>query len=128
MNGITQAMSPLYWLLAIFSLCQTSHSLTFDYLVAGGGTAGLVIANRLSEDPSITVAVIEPGDDVRGDHAVLDVDLAGITFSPSLDWNYNSTIQPQLRNSVLTQHAGKAIGGTTVINGTCISELGGVIH
>lgn len=36
---------------------------TFDYVVVGGGSAGLVVANRLSADPSITVAVIEAGND-----------------------------------------------------------------
>lgn len=116
-------MKTLSWLSASFALCATCESLAFDFLVAGGGTAGLVIANRLSEDPSVTVAVIEPGDDVRNDPLVLDVDLAGVTFSPSLNWNYNSTVQPQLGGRVLTHSAGKAIGGTTVINGKCSSQL-----
>lgn len=97
--------------------------MSFDYVISGGGTAGLVIANRLSEIPSITVAVIEPGDDVRDDPDVLDVDLAGVTFSPLLDWKFNSTVQPQLGNRVISHHAGKALGGTTVINGICIGEL-----
>ncbi|KAI3317922.1 GMC oxidoreductase [Xylariaceae sp. AK1471] len=110
-------MKTLCLLLATFALCITCQSLAFDYLVAGGGTAGLVIANRLSEDPAITVAVIEPGDDVRDDPTVLDVDLAGISYSPLLDWRYNSTVQPQLGGKVLTHSAGKAIGGSTVING-----------
>ncbi|KAI0546091.1 GMC oxidoreductase [Xylaria curta] len=110
-------MKTLYWLPVTCALHAVGQPLTFDYLVAGGGTAGLVIANRLSEDPGITVAVIEPGDDVRDDPMVLDVDLAGITYSPSLDWNYNSTVQPQLGDRILPYHSGKAIGGTTVING-----------
>lgn len=92
-------------------------SMAFDYIVAGGGTAGLVIANRLSENPNITVAVIEPGRDVRDDADVLNVDLAGITYSPTLDWNFNSIVQPQLGERVISHHAGKALGGTTVING-----------
>lgn len=69
--------------------------MAFDYVVAGGGTAGLVIANRLSENPSITVAVVEPGQDVRDDPGVLDVDLTGVTYSPTLDWNFKSTVQSQ---------------------------------
>ncbi|KAI1386571.1 GMC oxidoreductase [Hypoxylon trugodes] len=91
--------------------------MAFDYIVAGGGTAGLVIANRLSENPSITVAVVEPGKDVRDDAGVLDVDLAGVTYSPTLDWNFKSTVQSQLGNRAIDHHAGKALGGTTVING-----------
>ncbi|KAI8953718.1 GMC oxidoreductase [Xylaria longipes] len=110
-------MKTLCWLLATLALRTACQPLAFDYVVAGGGTAGLVIANRLSEDPSITVAVIEPGDDVRDDPTVLDVDLAGVSYSPLLDWNYNSTVQPQLGDRALSFHAGKAIGGTTVING-----------
>ncbi|KAI1172620.1 GMC oxidoreductase [Nemania sp. FL0916] len=110
-------MKTAHWPLATFAVCAVSQPLVFDYLIAGGGTAGLVIANRLSEDPSVTVAVVEPGDDVRNDALVQNVDLAGISFSPSLDWNYNTTAQPQLGNRVINFHGGKAIGGTTVING-----------
>ncbi|VUC32404.1 unnamed protein product [Clonostachys rosea] len=91
--------------------------MTFDYVIAGGGTAGLVIANRLSEDPSTNVVVIEPGRDVRDDADVLNVDRAGVTYSPDLDWKFKSIAQPQLGNRVIDHPAGKALGGTTVING-----------
>lgn len=44
---------------------KTLKSRAFDYVVVGGGTAGLVVANRLSEDPSISILVIETGPDVQ---------------------------------------------------------------
>ncbi|CAG9989220.1 unnamed protein product [Clonostachys byssicola] len=91
--------------------------MAFDYVIAGGGLAGLVIANRLSENPSINVAVVEPGRDVRDDADVLNVDLAGVTYSPDLDWKFKSIPQPQLGDRVIGHPAGKALGGTTVING-----------
>ncbi|KAI0971691.1 GMC oxidoreductase [Xylaria arbuscula] len=100
-------MKALYCLSVSFTLCAACECLAFVFLVAGGGTAGLVIANRLSEDPSISVAVIEPGDDVRNDSLVLDVDLAGISFSPLLDrptafgspgWDWNALLPYFLRS------------------------------
>lgn len=110
-------MKLFFWLIHNHPVSDSPHN-DFDYIVVGGGTAGLVIANRLSEDPNVTVAVIETGKDVRSDSGVLDVDLAGVTYSPELDWNFNSTVQPQLGDRVIAHHADKALGGTTVINGT----------
>lgn len=60
----------LYKPLAVSVISVVRQALAVNYLVAGGGTAGLVIANRLSEDPSVTVAVIEPGPNVRDDPSV----------------------------------------------------------
>lgn len=48
---------------------------------------------------------------------VLDLSSAGVTYSPALDWNFTSTVQPQLSDMVIAHPADKALGGTTVMNG-----------
>lgn len=53
---------------------------TFDYVIAGGGTAGLTLAARLSEDPSITVAVLEAGEANLDDPKILIPGQFGYTF------------------------------------------------
>jgi choline dehydrogenase-like flavoprotein len=70
-------------------------STKFDYLVLGGGTAGLVIAGRLAEDPNITVGVLEAGKDHRGD-PLIDMPLGfPNTFeNPDYDWNFYT--EPQV--------------------------------
>jgi choline dehydrogenase len=108
------------YLQLLLALSVGGRSETFDYVIAGAGTAGLVVANRLSEDATINVAVIEPGDDVRDNPGVMDVDASGAVFNASIDWAYASVTQPNLNVSI-TYHAGKAIGGTSNING-------GVLH
>ncbi|KAK7937274.1 uncharacterized protein PG986_014142 [Apiospora aurea] len=100
----------------------------YDYIVAGAGTAGLVVANRLSADPYTSVLVIEPGGD---EHANPNV-TSPLAFTrplfavwtrpmngraPSLTRIHKTTPQPHLANRSLEYHQGKAIGGTSTING-----------
>lgn len=62
--------------------------------IAGGGTAGLVVAARLTELSNITVAVIEAGGDHTDDPNVLTPGLAGVlTGNPTYDWSYVSVPQ-----------------------------------
>jgi choline dehydrogenase len=89
----------------------------FDYIIAGGGTCGLLLANRLSADPSITVAVIEPGGDVRDNVNVTDITQWLGNQGTAIDWQYNSAPQVNAGNRTLVYHAGKAVGGTSTING-----------
>lgn len=110
-------LSPI-WTLLLLSISAVKCEESFDYVIVGGGTCGLVLANRLSEDPAVSVAVIEPGPDVRDYFNVSRIDLQGLDYiNASIDWAYTSVPQPGIANRSLLYHAGKAIGGTSNING-----------
>lgn len=66
----------------------------FDYIIIGGGTAGLTVANRLTEDADIKVLVIEAGQDRTNDPLVQIPGLVvGMYGKAEYDWNFNSTPQ-----------------------------------
>ena len=66
----------------------------FDYIIVGGGTSGLVVANRLTEDPSIRVIVLEAGTNRLNDPRIMAPGLALATFEdPDFDWNFRSIPQ-----------------------------------
>lgn len=87
----------------------------FDYVIIGGGTAGLVLAGRLSEDPNTSVAVLEAGPEntfETGEYA----NGAGGMWSPATNWGYMSAPQAGLDNRPIMQARGKVIGGCAAIN------------
>lgn len=95
-----------------------SNPSSYDYLIVGGGTAGLVLANRLSSNPHVRVAVIEAGGSVLYNANVTNVTTYGLSLDTSIDWSYVSAPQEyDGKNGTLVYHAGKALGGTSTING-----------
>ena len=90
-----------------------------DYVVIGGGSAGSVIANRLSADPSTTVHVLEAGrNDARWDIFIHMP--AALTFpigSRFYDWKYESEPEPHMNGRRIYHARGKVLGGSSSING-----------
>ena len=87
-----------------------------DYLVLGGGSAGCVLASRLSEDPGATVALIEAGG--SGDGWVVETPIAGVLMAPTKlnNWAYETVPQPGLGGRRGYQPRGRALGGSSAIN------------
>ena len=77
----------------------------FDYIVVGGGTAGLVVASRLTEDSDVRVLVVEAGADRTADPLVLTPGLVGALYGKEeYDWNFTSVAQVRLSTSQPTAH------------------------
>ncbi|KAB8288171.1 hypothetical protein EYC80_010177 [Monilinia laxa] len=111
----------IYRLLPAFALASViaaspDTKIAYDYVIIGAGTSGLVIANRLSE-LNVTVAVIEAGDSVFNNTNVTNPSGYGLAFGSAIDWAYQTTSQSYAGDKVQTLRAGKAIGGTSTING-----------
>ncbi|KAG8742419.1 hypothetical protein FRC10_001553 [Ceratobasidium sp. 414] len=94
----------------------------YDYVVIGGGTAGLAVAARLSEDPNISVGVIDAGQYLVND-PLIDTPRSAIAMqgNPKYDWMFKSTPQPNLNNRVidlprLVSSTHVVLGGSSGIN------------
>jgi choline dehydrogenase len=98
----------------------------FDYVIVGAGAAGCVLANRLSEDPNVRVALIEAGPDRNARKAIVRIPLAMVTFmAPALaflggpkfmSW-FETEPEPGLQGRTIALPRGKGTGGSTNVNG-----------
>lgn len=91
---------------------------SLDFLIIGGGTAGLVVAARLAENPELTIGVLEAGSDTLGENedAINIPGLYGNTLGGSCDWNFETIPQEGLGGRVLQWPRGKVLGGTSALN------------
>jgi choline dehydrogenase len=89
----------------------------FDYVIAGGGTAGCVLANRLSADPDVTVLLLEAGgkDDWIWIH--IPIGYLKCINNPRTDWCYKTEAEPGLNGRSIIYARGKVLGGCSSING-----------
>ena len=90
---------------------------TFDYIIIGGGTAGALLANRLSADPQARVLLVEAGrkDDYHWIH--IPVGYLYCIGNPRTDWLYNTEPDAGLNGRSLRYPRGKTLGGCSSING-----------
>ncbi|WYZ45887.1 hypothetical protein EsH8_IX_000112 [Colletotrichum jinshuiense] len=89
---------------------------SYDYIVVGAGASGLTVANRLSEDPNVTVLVIEAGDLDAGEDFVKIPGLAGGAVGTKYDWNTTYVANDALGGRVVSIPQGKIVGGSTKLN------------
>jgi len=99
---------------------MTSTSIsTFDYIVVGGGSAGCVMASRLSEDPNVTVALIEAGGSDASNWVTIPAALIGTVPTRRLNWAFQTVPQAGLNGRQGYQPRGKVMGGSSSINAMC---------
>lgn len=96
---------------------MTSNRHTYDYVIAGGGSAGATLAARLSEDPSISVCLVEAGGNGRNLFIRMPAGNGFVFGNPNLDWGYQSVPQAQLNDRRIYYARGKALGGSSIMNG-----------
>ncbi|MCA7084764.1 GMC family oxidoreductase N-terminal domain-containing protein [Cupriavidus sp. DB3] len=90
---------------------------TYDYIIVGGGTAGCVLANRLTQDADVSVLLLEAGgkDDYHWIH--IPVGYLYCIGNPRTDWMYRTVAEPGLNGRSLIYPRGRVLGGCSSING-----------
>ena len=89
----------------------------YDYIIIGAGSAGCVLANRLSADPACSVLLLEAGERPTGLWASMPAGVSRVILPGPTNWAYQSEPDPSLAGRSLYVPRGKALGGSSAING-----------
>ena len=119
------ALIPIFATLLLLNTAQSkpvSHQKrqdgsTYDFIIVGGGNAGLALASRLSEDEAKTVLVLEAGGSPEAVAAYKTPGADLQVLSSPIDWAFTTLPQPSLNNRQLTYNRGRCLGGSSAING-----------
>ena len=91
----------------------------FDYIIIGAGSAGCVLANRLSENPDTKVLLLEAGGRDWHPFIHMPAGIARIAGNRRVNWDFATVPQPQLGGRVIWVPRGKVLGGSSSINAMC---------
>lgn len=99
-------------------MAETEAELRFDYVIVGAGSAGCVLANRLSEDPNVTVAILEAGGKNDSLLVRMPAGVGNLIAAKGVsNWGFETTPQAFLDGRRLYQPRGRGWGGSSAING-----------
>ncbi|KAF4924242.1 Dehydrogenase citC [Colletotrichum fructicola] len=90
---------------------------SYDYIVVGGGTAGVAVAARLSEGlPDSKILLIEAGPEAWDEPKINVPGMKGSTLATKYDWNFTTVTQTNVNNRVFSVNRGKVLGGSSALN------------
>jgi len=90
---------------------------TYDFIIAGAGSAGCTLAARLAEDPAVSVCLVESGGSGRSPFVTMPAGNGFIFGNPKFDWGFKSVPQPGLDGRRIYYPRGKGLGGSSLLNG-----------
>ena len=89
---------------------------SYDYIIVGAGSAGCVLANRLTEDPRTNVLLLEAGGSDRHPFIQIPLGLGKLWQNRMFDWGYDTEPEAQLDNREIPLRRGKVVGGSSSVN------------